>query len=123
MTTRDKVGSSELDERSDQVPGNAGGNLADEFSRLALEWRRETRHCSKMEQITSHPAYRRIVELGEPAVPLILQELHRAGGDWFPALRAITKANPVPAESRGKMSEIREAWLRWGREHGYKWAE
>jgi hypothetical protein len=112
MATRD-VDLSELGEHSEQALGNGGGKLAEEFSRLALEWRQETRHCSKMEQITSHAtsAYRRIVEMGEPAVPLILQELERGGGDWFAALRAITKANPVPAEARGKIREIREAWL------------
>lgn len=113
MATRD-VDFSDLDERSGQSCGHGGGNLDEEFRRLALEWRQETKHCSKVEQITSHAAYRRIVEMGELVVPLILQELERGGGDWFAALRAITKANPVRAESRGKMREVREAWLRWG---------
>lgn len=123
MATRDDVACDEAGRLFGNANDSAGTHLADEFRRLAQEWKTETRHCSKMEQITSHPAYRQIVEMGEPVVPLILQDLDRSGGDWFQALREITKTNPVPAESRGKVREIQAAWLKWGREHGYEWTK
>lgn len=112
-----------LHEQSQRGDRDVAEGVAEEFHRLAVAWKSDTRHLSKMEQITSHPAYRRIVEIGEAALPLIFQDLDRSGGDWFQALREITKTNPVPPESRGRMSEIREAWLRWGREHGYQWTD
>lgn len=119
MATRNDVECNEQEQQNRHL--NSPNDLAGEFRRLADQWKKETRHCSKMDQITGHPAYRRIVAIGEPVVPLILQDLDRSGGDWFQALREITKTNPVPAESRGKVREIREAWLRWGREQGYEW--
>lgn len=123
MATRDELSCNQLGQSAGNANGNAAVQLRDEFNRLVLEWKRETGHCSKMEQIAAHPAYRRIVEMGEPVVPLILQDLDRSGGDWFQALREITKTNPVSKESRGKIREIREAWLRWGRDQGYEWTK
>lgn len=40
----------------------------------------------------SHPAYRQIIEMGQPALPLIFRELERNGGEWFDALQSITGA-------------------------------
>lgn len=96
--------------------------LAREFSELTIRWKQETSHCSRTDQIAKHPAYRAIIAMGEPAIPLILEDLDRSGGHWFQALREITKANPVPASSRGKVGDVRKAWLNWGREHGHEWA-
>lgn len=66
-----------------------------------------------------HPAYQRIIGMGDAAVPLILQELERSPDHWFWALNAITGADPVPESRRGVMSEMVKAWLEWGVQHGY----
>jgi hypothetical protein len=92
--------------------------LAETFRTLADEWRHATRFYSSLEQITEHPAYRAIVELGEEIVPLLLRELRRHPEPWFAALREITGANPVETDQRGDMRAMAEAWLRWGRQHG-----
>jgi hypothetical protein len=43
------------------------------------------------------------------------QELMRGEPDhWFWALAAITRKNLIPPESRGKIKEMAEAWIRWG---------
>jgi hypothetical protein len=62
--------------------------------------------------------------MGPTVVPFILHELQRElregePDDWFVALWAITGANPVPLESRGKMKEMAKAWLEWGSRLGY----
>jgi hypothetical protein len=90
-----------------------------EFVRLVEEWQAETRHLSSAEQIASHPAYQRIIGMGAPVVPLILQELKRRPALWFRALHAITGANPVGEADRGRLPIMAEAWIRWGREQGY----
>ena len=57
--------------------------------------------------------------MGKAAVPLLLAELQREPDDWFWALHAITGAELVPEQSRGKIHEMADAWLTWGRQHGY----
>ena len=68
--------------------------------------------------LTIHPAYQQIIGMGPAVVPLLLRELEREVDHWFWALKAITGADPVPPASRGKVREMAEAWLRWGREQG-----
>jgi hypothetical protein len=99
----------------------AGGDLEQEFAQLAAQWRRERGATSLARRMAEHPAYRRIVAMGEKVVPLILAELEREPDHWFFALHEITGASPVPAQSRGKLKEMAEAWIDWGRKHGYRW--
>ena len=92
------------------------------FHRLADEWKRERGALSTAAAMAALPSYRRIMGMGKEALPFIFAEL-KAEGDspshWFLALAAITDENPVPAESRGKLSEMAKAWLAWGRKAGY----
>lgn len=84
------------------------------FTALAERWKAETEFLSSPDEIAAHWAYQRIVQLGAPMVPLVLRELRREPHLWFAALRALTGANPVPAEARGKVSAMADAWVRWG---------
>lgn len=85
--------------------------------RLAAEWREATRLSSTMSDVLSHPAYLRIIALGWDAVPQVLSELERHGDPWALALQTITHTE-VCAEGDAA-EDVREGWLRWGREHGY----
>lgn len=90
------------------------------FFELANQWRRETNHMSIMSDIILHPAYQRIIGMGLDVVPLILRELSKEPDHWFWALRSITGANPIKPEDKGRLKKMAEAWLDWGRQHGYK---
>jgi hypothetical protein len=90
-------------------------NLGRWFTNLATNWKAETRACSSINQKTEHPAFLRIIALGPDAIPLILAELQRETDHWFPALKRISNADPVPPHFRGNVEEMRNAWLRWGR--------
>jgi hypothetical protein len=68
-----------------------------------------------------HPAYQRIIGMGQPVVSLIMRELEREPDHWFWALSAITAANPVKPEQRGKLKQMAQAWIEWGRVNGYRW--
>ena len=59
--------------------------------------------------------------MGPDVVPFILAELEKEMGHWFPALYAITEADPVPEEDRGNMKKMRDAWLAWGKAQNYRW--
>jgi transposase-like protein len=94
-------------------------DVARKFKQLAKQWRKETRLLSVASRMASHPAYRRIVELGWAVVPLLLAELRRKPDHWFIALAEITGENPILPENEGKLNEMAEAWIRWGEQGGY----
>ncbi|QSJ20300.1 hypothetical protein JYQ62_17295 [Nostoc sp. UHCC 0702] len=91
------------------------------FLELAKQWRRETGMLSVISKISMHPAYQRIIGMGQPVVPLIMRELEREPDHWFWALSAITGANPVKAEQRGRLQQMAQAWIEWGKANGYRW--
>jgi hypothetical protein len=88
------------------------------FAKLTDRWRVETAALSSVTQKAMHPAYQEIIGLGRDAVPLILRELKRRPDHWFWALRAITGEDPIEPNQCGRVLQMAEAWLRWGREHG-----
>jgi hypothetical protein len=89
------------------------------FEHLAREWKRETINLSSVQEIILNPAYQRIIGMGPDMIPFILQQLERCPGFWFWALRCLTGENPVTQQMRGDVAAMTEAWLNWGREHGY----
>jgi hypothetical protein len=96
------------------------GVLRHRFESLATAWREDTGHLSVDTDMTSHPAYLRIIGMGVPVLPLILEDLERTGDFWFTALEAITGEDPVPPESRGKIKVAVNAWLDWAKQHNLR---
>ena len=94
-------------------------SLRQEFAELVATWRAETAGLSSPRAMAGHPAYQQIITLGEPVIPLILQDMKDNGGWWYPALRALTGQNPVPESAKGSPPLNDEAWLQWGAENGY----
>jgi hypothetical protein len=90
----------------------------DRFRRLASEWKDQSRYLSNNAQIAMLRPYQRIIGMGMPVVPLILEELRTEPDQWFWALEAITEENPVPPESAGIVRQMAQAWVEWGRQKG-----
>jgi hypothetical protein len=93
--------------------------LEKEFKDLADRWKTERRASSSTASLAMHPAYQKIIGMGQGAVPFILADLQRGVDHWFWALRAITRENPVSPENRGNLQAMAAAWLEWGRKNGY----
>ena len=91
-----------------------------EFRKLVDAWRNETQNISSITKTISHRAYQRIIDLGEPVIGLILQDFAINRAYWATALHAITGQNPVAAEHLGNPQKVREDWLKWGKNHGYR---
>ena len=89
------------------------------FIELSERWKAATLCESSISAITTHPDYQKIIGLGNAAIPLILQDLIHGPNHWFAALRAITRQDPTGSEEAGDMKALTQAWLRWGRLHGY----
>ena len=89
------------------------------FRRLAAEWKTEARYLSNSAQMAMLKPYQRIIGMGLPVVPLILEELEREPDQWFWALESITDENPVPPDAAGHVSSMTRAWVEWGKSRGY----
>jgi hypothetical protein len=93
-------------------------NLRERFHRLVAEWKEQSRYLSNTAQMAMLKPYQRIIGMGWPVVPLILEELQREPDQWFWALEAITDENPIPPEDMGKVRVMAEAWIEWGSKQG-----
>lgn len=91
------------------------------FRQLEATWVAETGYLSDYEAIVGHPTFREMVSLGDAVVPLMLRDLAERPRLWVWALPEITGADPVPPADAGNIARMSEAWLRWGKEQGYRW--
>jgi len=93
-------------------------NVHEFFKVYASQWSQETGGHSSMTIRKRHPAFKSIVGLGWDAVPHLLRALSDMPDFWFPALREITGADPVPDSDRGDYAAMRDAWMQWGLDRG-----
>jgi hypothetical protein len=93
--------------------------IKSEFANLVKVWKKATLHYSFTRQKIVHPAYLRIVGMGEKAIPFILQELKKhPSASWFPALEAISGSNA--AQSAKSIDEAVNSWLDWSKQENQK---
>lgn len=85
---------------------------------LVQTWKEETALLSSSMRMFSHPAYRAVINLGAPVVPLLLHELKVRPGHWHLALSKVTKENPDSQCAPGSVAALTSAWLRWGEARG-----
>jgi hypothetical protein len=106
-------------------PGHRGAPQTDRvktaelFGALADWWHEATDFLSSPSEKLQHPAYQRIVALGEEMVPHIIADMQGRGGDWYDALREITDTDPVRPENVGRVPDMDNDWLEWARGRGY----
>jgi hypothetical protein len=105
-----------------QIPETPPSETVEErFRRLEAVWTAETGYLSSYTDIVEHSAFQEIIRLGEAVVPLMLRDLEERPQLWVWALPEITGADPVSPGEGGNIAKMSAAWVRWGREHGYRW--
>ena len=109
------IGNQEADIRREDL------ELRRVFDELLRQWERDRPRGVDVQGMITAPIYRNIIDLGPSVIPLLLAELERKPDHWFWALQYLTRANPVPPESQGKLAEMTKAWLEWGSRQGYQW--
>jgi len=88
------------------------------YRKYADWWYVDTQVQSSIQDKVLHPAYLRIIGMGDAAIPFILRDLRDRPAQWFVALASIADTDPVrPGDS---FSAAVEKWLRWGRKQGYQ---
>ncbi len=90
-----------------------------EFRQLRDEWLHAVAHLSMTRRRIEHPAYQKVIEMGERVIPFLIMDMERNQTHWFHALGAITGSQPVPQEMLGRVGEMVEAWVSWGRQHRF----
>jgi len=99
--------------------GDAETSVSAMFRILADKWKHETAIVSSTTKKIKHPAYRRIVGMGEAVVPNLLRELVKEPDHWFSALEEITGRNPVDEADRKDIARATQAWVAWAHENGF----
>jgi hypothetical protein len=89
----------------------------EQFNEYAAKWYKETRRLSFVHQKAMHPAYQRIIGMGDKTLPFIFRELQQTHDHWMWALAAITGTDPTT--SGQSYAHAVDTWLRWGEQHGY----
>src|SRR5262249_59425632 len=101
-------------------PGaTARSDVGEGFRQVAAAWKEQSRYHSNTGGMAMIKPYQQIIGMGERAVPLILEELAREPDHWFWALEMITQENPVPPEAAGRVRQMADAWIAWGKQQGY----
>ncbi len=108
-----------IQSRQDLIDAQHARMLKTTFRILADEWYTATGMLSSISQKVTHPAYLRIIGMGHAVLPLLLEELRNRGGDWYDALDAITREDPVPPDAYGDISRMKALWIDWGLRHGH----
>jgi hypothetical protein len=91
-------------------------SLVRKFRQFARRWRDETAFISSVQEMVTNYWYQRIVGLGRPALPLILDEMRNRPDHWFWALRAISGEDPV--RPGADFDEALGEWQAWGKRKG-----
>ncbi|OKH48540.1 hypothetical protein NIES2101_22215 [Calothrix sp. HK-06] len=94
--------------------------ISNRFYILANQWEAEVEGISSTATMSEHPAYQEIISMGNKIVPLLLQDLKKKPLYWLLALNKITGVNPIKPEQRGKVKQMAETWLEWGKSQGYQ---
>ncbi len=98
-----------------------GETVEQRFRRLQAIWEADTCVYSDPAKIMGHPAWQEIIRMGEAVVPLMLRDIEQKPRLWVWALPDITGAQPVASADAGNIRKMSEAWVRWGKEKGYRW--
>jgi len=87
------------------------------FSRLYSQWKAETAGVSSIQRVVLNPNYLKIIGMGKPVIPFILDALAQKPDHWFVALSALTDDNPT--DPGDNLIEAVSNWLNWGISKGY----
>lgn len=82
-----------------------------QFEEYRDAWQQKSQFMSSVTDIVLIPEYQKIIGLGRPALPLIIDELRHSVDHWFWALTAIAGADY--AEGATTLSEASDRWIEW----------
>jgi hypothetical protein len=100
---------------ADVAASESSAALEQRFRELSENWERETGSLSSLSKRVMNRNYQAIVGMGEQVVPILLRDLRDNRRDWFWALSAITRENPIDRADAGRVDRMIAAWIDWGK--------
>jgi hypothetical protein len=97
----------------------AAMELRAEFDALADEWERHRQkiwYSSNIRDYLDHPAVRKLVGLGRPAIPLIIERYKKDQLPWGFVLQEITGVKIIEDPNRFNPDEVKRRWVEWWEE-------
>lgn len=91
------------------------------FLKLVQDWHTERGPTSSPIEMINCPSYKKIVAMGDTAIPFIIGDLRNNANNpdfWFTALQDITGIDPIPKEDHGDMKAMAQVWINWGERNG-----
>lgn len=85
----------------------------DVFNALLKRWKTETFLYSSVTEITNHPAFIGIIELGDKVIPLIIGEIEKAPSLIMEALPILTGEDPISESDYGDIPAMAASWIEW----------
>jgi hypothetical protein len=108
-----------VDDPDTAILENEENEIQEKFHELADQWTQDVEGMSSTVEMSKHPIYQEIINMGKSVIPFLLQDLTQNPLYWLTALRQITQENPVQPEHKGKIKLMAEDWLNWGKKQGY----
>jgi len=96
--------------------------MAAQFEEYYKQWKAETIFKSNGREILENTHYQKIINMGESAVPLILEKYVQANDHWSYALRNITGISLNETTHKGNLEAIRTDWIAWGVKNNFIYA-
>lgn len=100
---------------------NLHEKLKCEIRALVHKWRRDTRAHSSIHEIMAHANVEKIREHGDAALPVLLEFVGK-DPDWGVMHFLFERARDeieVPQDSRGRLEELQNLLLEWGKSKGF----
>ncbi|QEL15768.1 hypothetical protein [Limnoglobus roseus] len=94
----------------------ADKDIRAEFDRAADEWQK---HCksvafsSNINDYLDDPTYKKVVALGTPAIPHIIERYKKDSLPWGFVLQDITGEQFIPDKNKFSPAEVKKKWLEW----------
>ena len=101
---------------------NLSHTIESNFLNLVQDWHTERGPTSSPVEMINCPSYRKIIGMGDTAIPFIIGDLRNNANDpdfWFAALQEITGIDPIPKEDHGDMRAMALTWIDWGERNGW----
>lgn len=91
--------------------------LREKFKSLSASWQKNTKYSSSVLTFIEDENFKKIVSMGEAALPLILIELEKKPSALVWALNMIT-GKSVSDGRRVTIAEASKLWVKWGKRVG-----
>ena len=89
------------------------------FMSYYANWKRDTSLLSSQSEILNNHWYKRIIGMGQIAIPFLIDCLIRDPDFLFDALSSITGENPIKPKNLGYLKRMSSDWIDWAKENGY----